>query len=291
MTRTIVLIACLCGFALAPRPAAAAPERLVSAGGVVTEILDALGVEDRIVGVDTTSLHPPQALEDHPDVGYVRSLSAEGVLSLGPDRVIAVDATGPPDALALIRQAGVPVEIVGEEPSEAGVLDRIRAIGALVGEEARAEAVAREVAAGFADLAAARDRIDAPVRVLFVLSLQNGRALVGGAGTSADAIIRLAGGVNAAAVIEGYKPVTDEAIIAAALDVVLSISRGDHALSAEDVFSLPAFALTPATDDERLVSMDGLALLGFGPRTPTTAHELMRALYPETGETRAEAAR
>ncbi|WP_349369102.1 ABC transporter substrate-binding protein [Salinarimonas sp.] len=291
MHRILAVAALVASLATSLATPAVASERLVSAGGVVTEILYALGVEDRIVGVDTTSLYPPQALEDHPDVGYVRALSAEGVLSLGPDRVIAVDAAGPPDALALIRQAGVPVEIVGEEPSEAGVLARIRAIGALVGEEARAEALAEEVAAGFADLAAAREAVDAPVRVLFVLSLQNGRAMVGGAGTSADAIIRLAGAVNAAAGIEGYKPVTDEAIIAAAPDVVLSISRGDHALSAKDVFSLPAFALTPAADDERLVSMDGLALLGFGPRTPMAAHDLIRALYPQVDEIRAEAAR
>lgn len=290
--RAAALAAALAACAGVPAAtAASAPERIVAAGGVVTEILYALGVEDRIVGVDTTSLHPPQALEDHPDIGYVRALSAEGVLSLEPDRVIATDAAGPPDALALIREAGVPVEMVGEDATEAGVLARIRTIGALVGAEARAEALAEGVEAGFADLAAARAAIDRPVRVLFVLSLQNGRAMVGGTGTSADAIIRLAGGVNAAAAIEGYKPVTDEAIIAAAPDVVLSISRGDHALSADDVFSIPAFALTPAADARRLVSMDGLALLGFGPRTPQAARELMRALYPQAGEIRAEAAR
>lgn len=288
MLRTIALAAAL----VASAPVLAAPpERLVSAGGVVTEILYALGVEDRIVGVDTTSVHPPAALESHPDVGYVRALSAEGVLSLAPDRVVAVDAAGPPDALALIRNAGVPIEIVGEEPSEAGVLARIRTIGALVGEEARAEALAGEVEAGFAALADVREEVDAPLRVLFVLSLQNGRAMVGGTGTSADAIIRLAGGINAASAIEGYKPVTDEAIVEAAPDVVLSISRGDHALDADDMIALPAFALTPAAENRRLVTMDGLALLGFGPRTPQAARELMQALYPETRETRAEATR
>lgn len=290
MIRTLALAAALAA-AAASAAAAAPPERLVSAGGVVTEILYALGADDRIVGVDTTSVHPPQALEDHPDVGYVRALSAEGVLSLAPDRVVAVDAAGPPDALALIRSAGVPITIVGEEPSEAGVLARIRTIGALVGEEARAEALAAEVEAGFAELASARETIGEPVRVLFVLSLQNGRAMVGGVGTSADAIIRLAGAVNAASVIDGYKPVTDEAIVEAAPDVVLSIARGDHALDAAEVFALPAFALTPAAEGRRLVTMDGLALLGFGPRTPQAARDLMRALYPQASEIRAEATR
>ncbi|WP_052340834.1 heme/hemin ABC transporter substrate-binding protein [Salinarimonas rosea] len=283
MLRIIVLLAGLplAGLLLAaPLPAAAA-ERIVAAGGVVTEILYALGVEDRIVGVDTTSVHPPQALADNPDVGYVRALSAEGVLSLAPDRVIATDAAGPAAALDLVRQAGVPIDVVGEEPTRAGVTGRIRTIGALVGAEARAEALAAEVEADFAALAEARARLDgAQVRVLFVLSLQNGRAMVGGAGTSADAIIALAGGVNAVPEVAGYKPVTDEAIIAAAPDVVLSIARGDHALDPDEVFAMPAFALTPASEGRRLVSMDGLALLGFGPRAPQAAAALMRALHP-----------
>ncbi|MGP9822737.1 heme/hemin ABC transporter substrate-binding protein [Salinarimonas sp. NSM] len=282
MLRTLVLLAGLPLATLAlPTSPAGAAERIVAAGGVVTEILYALGVEDRIVGVDTTSVHPPRALEDHPDVGYVRALSAEGVLSLAPDLVIAIDAAGPADALDLVRQAGVPIDVVGEEPTRAGVVGRIRAIGALVGAGARAEALAREVEAGFAALEEARARLaGAPVRVLFVLSLQNGRAMVGGAGTSADAIIALAGGVNAVPEVAGYKPVTDEAIIAAAPDVVLSIARGDHALDPHALFALPAFALTPAAAERRLVSMDGLALLGFGPRTPQAAAALMRALHP-----------
>ncbi|WP_372424483.1 heme/hemin ABC transporter substrate-binding protein [Salinarimonas chemoclinalis] len=282
MLRTIVLLAgpTLVTLLLAASPVAAS-ERLVAAGGVVTEILYALGVEGRIVGVDTTSVHPPRALEDHPDVGYLRALSAEGVLSLAPDRVIATDAAGPADALDLVRQAGVPIDVVGEEPTPAGVVGRIRTIGALVGEEARADALAAEVEAGFAALQEARARVDgSPVRVLFVLSLQNGRAMVGGAGTAADAIIALAGGVNAVPEVAGYKPVTDEAIIAAAPDVVLSIARGDHALDPDALFALPAFALTPAAEGRRLVSMDGLALLGFGPRTPQAAAALMRALHP-----------
>ncbi|WP_244645309.1 heme/hemin ABC transporter substrate-binding protein [Salinarimonas ramus] len=282
LARAAALAAFVCAPVCAPGAAfAAEEERLVVAGGVLTEILYALGAQDRIVGVDTTSLHPPRALEEHPDIGYLRALSAEGVLSLAPDRVLATDAAGPADALDLIRQAGVDVEILREEPTEAGVLARIREVGALVEAEEAARALADEVAAGFAALAQARATIEAPVRVLFVLSLQNGRAMVGGAGTSADAIITLAGGENAVSGVDGYKPVTDEAIIAAAPDVILSIGRGDHALSPDDVFALPAFAMTPAAAERRLVTMDGLALLGFGPRTPQAAAELMKILHPE----------
>src|SRR6478735_5285853 len=47
------------------------PARIVSIGGAVTEILYALGFDDRIAGVDATSLYPPAALRDKPNVGYM----------------------------------------------------------------------------------------------------------------------------------------------------------------------------------------------------------------------------
>jgi ABC-type Fe3+-hydroxamate transport system substrate-binding protein len=58
--------------------------RIVSVGGAVTEILYALGLEQRVIAVDTTSLYPPRALAEKPNVGYMRQLSPEGVLALGP---------------------------------------------------------------------------------------------------------------------------------------------------------------------------------------------------------------
>lgn len=266
-------------------------ERIVAVGGVITEILYALGAEDRIVGVDSTSLHPPEALATHPDVGYVRALSAEGVLSLAPDRVIAVEAAGPPDALALVAQAGVRVETVSEDLNPEGIVARILDIGDMVERSGEARALADEVARAFDDLHAQRAAIDQPVRVLFVLSLQNGRAMVGGRGTSADAAIKLAGAINAAAAIEGFKPITDEAVIAAAPDVILTINRGDHALSPDDIFALPAFSATPAAGRRNLIAMDGLYLLGFGPRMPAAIADLMGRLYPETASPAGETPR
>ncbi|QCK86929.1 hemin ABC transporter substrate-binding protein [Phreatobacter aquaticus] len=264
----------------APLPALAADEqRIVAAGGVITEILYALGLGDRLVGVDSTSLFPADALKDKPNVGYVRQLSAEGILSLRPSLVIAVEGAGPPDALKLVAEAGVKVERLAEDLSEQGIVQRIRAVGRLAGAGDRAEALGNAVEAHFAALKLERDRIASRKRILFVLSLQNGRATVGGRNSSADAIIRLAGGINAADNVEGYKPMTDEGIIAAAPDVVLVMARGgDHALSAADVFRLPAFSATPAAAAAKLVAMDPLYLLGFGPRTPEAARDLMVAV-------------
>lgn len=257
-------------------------ERIVAAGGVVTEVLYALGQQDKVVGVDTTSQWPPEALKDKKSVGYVRALSAEGVLSLKPSQVIAVEGAGPPDALALLKESGTPITMIPEALSPEAVVGKIAAIGKAAGVSEPAQQLAATVKGRFDELDKLRAGLPRQKRVLFVLSLQNGRIMVGGRATTADAIITLAGGVNAADAVEGFKPMTDEAIITAAPDVILMMRFSSaHNASPEEVFAMPAFSETPAAKQKSLIRMDGLYLLGFGPRTPNAARDLMAELYPE----------
>jgi len=275
------------GFALlagaAGGPARAqAPERVVVAGGVITEVIYALGLQDRVAGVDSTSLFPVEALREKANIGYVRALSAEGVLSLKPSLVMLIDGAGPPDAVSLLKESGVRVVQIDDGATPDGVAAKIEAIGAVLGAAEPARRLAAQTKARFEELATLRAALKDKRRVLFVLSLQNGRVLVGGRNTQADAIIRLAGGVNVAGEIEGYKPMTDEAIVAAAPEAVVMMRHSStHNAPAEELFALAAFARTPAAAKKALVRMDGLYLLGFGPRAPLAARDLMAAIHPE----------
>jgi iron complex transport system substrate-binding protein len=109
--------------------------------------------------------------------------------------------------------------------------------------------------------------------------------MVAGRNTGADGIIRLAGAVNAIGEFEGYKIVSDEALIAAQPDSVLVMERSNSQLTADEVFSHAAFRGSPAALRKSFVSMEGLYLLGFGPRTASAARDLAHSLYPalETG--------
>lgn len=254
--------------------------RIVSIGGAVTEIVYALGLGARVVGVDTTSLYPPEALAQKPSVGYMRQLSPEGVLGLNPQLILAIEGAGPKDALAVLGEARVPLVTVPERFSEEGLLAKIATIARTLGVEARGACLADAVAADFAQMRTLRARIGKPLRVMFVLSLAGGRAMVAGRNTAANEIIALAGGVNAIDSYEGYKPVGEEAVVAAKPDVVLAMQRGSESLTAEAVFGNPGFALTPAGASRSFVAMDGLYLLGFGPRTAAAARDLSHALYP-----------
>jgi len=276
--RTLLLAPAL--LAVMPRARAAEPRRIVSIGGAVTEILYRLGRGDEIVGVDSTSQYPAEALRTKANVGYVRALGAEGILSLRPTHVIAIEGAGPPDALRLVEQAGVPIVRIPEEPSPAGIAKRVEIVAQAVDAAAEGAALAAEIAEGFATLTAAREKVTRPTRALFVLSLQNGRPLVGGKGTTADAMLALAGATNVAEGLSGWKPLSDEGLIAAAPEAVVMMAHGPGG-DAPDPFALPAFAATPAAAQKRLVVMDGIYLLGFGPRTPAAALDLMAALHPD----------
>ncbi len=267
----------LAGPAVAQVPAS--PDlRIVALGGAVTEIVADLGLADRIVAADTTSVFPADILRTRPNVGYLRQLSAEGILSVRPTLVLAAEGAGPPDVLQLVQGTGVPIVRVPEEPTEAGVVARILAVADAVGASEAGRALAATTEARFAALAAERSRLGGEVRALFVLSLQNGRVMVGGRGTTADGMFRLAGATNAAAAVEGYKPMTDEAVVAARPDAIVMMQAGPSGPPSADLLAGPALSRTPAGRAGRLVVMDGLYLLGFGPRTPDAARDLMTAL-------------
>jgi len=256
------------------------PARIVSIGGAITEILYALGLEDRLAGIDTTSVFPADALRDKPNVGYMRQLSAEGVLGLNPSLVFAMQGSGPKETMEVLEAAKVPLVLVPEIYSEQGLLDKIKLVGHAMGADARAACLTAAVASDLAQLRDLRARVTKPVRVMFVMSLLSGRAMVAGQNTSANEIIKLSGAVNAVDSYDGYKMINDEAIVAAKPDVVLSIQRSKDSLEADAVYAHPAFAMTPVAANKTFISMEGLYLLGFGPRTAAAARDLSIKLYP-----------
>jgi iron complex transport system substrate-binding protein len=274
MIRAGLLALLLPGVALAD-PA----QRVVSLGGSVTEIAVALGAQGRLIGRDTTSNHP-DSIAALPDVGYIRALSAEGVLGLGPDLIIAESGAGPAEAVAALRAAGVPFVEMPGKASPGGVLDKITAVAAALDLPEPGAALRAQVKTGLDAAAARAAAVTDRKSVLFVLALQGGRVMAGGAGTAAEGIIELAGATNAATGFKGWKQITDEAVIAAAPDVILMMDRdGDLAVTDTDVLAHPALAQTPAAQAGRILRMDGMLVLGFGPRTPQAAADLHSAIY------------
>ncbi|MEL7163955.1 MAG: ABC transporter substrate-binding protein [Pseudomonadota bacterium] len=261
--------------------AAGGTQDVISIGGDVTEIIFALGQDHRLLARDTTSTFPAAA-QKLPDVGYMRSLSAEGVLSFAPELIVSAEGAGPPEVIDILRAASVEFAEVPTGYDTEAIVRKIETVGAALDVQDRSAKLATETrdALNMALNRAAR-RDEDKARVMFILSTQGGRILASGTGTGADGIIQMAGGVNAISSFEGYKPLSDEAASAAAPDVILMMDRdGGHASTDAELFALPALSATPAAEIRKVVRMDGLFLLGFGPRTADAVTALNRALYP-----------
>ena len=256
-------------------------KNVLSIGGSVTEIVYALGEEDRLIARDSTSVFPVAA-EALPDVGYMRALSPEGVLAVSPGLIISEDGAGPPETIAVLEGAKIPFITVPDEYSRAGIIAKVRAVGAALDVADEAETLVQELDDKLqAAEQVAQDQVsETPKRVLFILSTQGGRIMASGHGTAANGIIEMAGATNVITEFEGYKPLSDEAISAAAPDVILMMDRDDdHGAANATLFAMPALAGTPAAQNGAVVRMDGSYLLGFGPRTADAILDLNAALY------------
>lgn len=259
-----------------------APARVVTLGGGVTEIVYALGAGDRVVGNDLSSLYPPAATR-LPRVGYYRGFSVEGVVSLMPNLVLASDVAGPPASLAQLRKLGVPVTVVSDAPTVDALNTRIQVVAEALGIPAAGTALQASIQQELAAIP------PAPPEGPRVLSLMNrtGDPQVAGTNTIADAMLTLVGARNVFTSQSGYKTLAPEALAALAPDVIVVTEMSLQAMGGMNAFlGQPGIASTPAARDGRVVVMDDLLYLGFGPRLPQALQALHDGIYAAPGSAR-----
>ncbi|MEZ4317223.1 MAG: ABC transporter substrate-binding protein [Myxococcota bacterium] len=248
-----LLLACSGGTPSAERPS---DPQIVTLGPAITEVALELAPA-QVVGIDTTSAELPGA-RSLPKVGTPRSLSAEGVLSLGPTVVLGDATAGPPEVLDQIRAAGVEVVIVAHERSPEGVRAVVRGVAEAM--EVEGDALIERFDASCATLPAPSGQ-----RALFVYARGAGTMSVSGTETAADAMLGLAGLENAVTAYEGYKPLTPEAAVEADPDWVVFTTRGLEGVGGPDgVASIPGLAQLDAVQDGRIAQVDDFLLLAFG---------------------------
>jgi iron complex transport system substrate-binding protein len=211
----------------------------------------------------------------------MRTLSPEGVLKMSTSLVLAIEGSGPPDAIEILEHASIPFVLVPEAKDAEGVARKIRFIAEAAGVRAKGEELAQVVLDDFSALSKSLANVKARRKAIFILAMGSGAPIVGGSETSADALFRLAGVDNALAGIKGFQPASAEAMTVAAPDAIVVMSDRNHNLSASTLFAMPAFAQSPAVKTKTLVGLPGLYLLGFGPRTAHAAHDLAAAIYSD----------
>ncbi|MEN9892351.1 MAG: hypothetical protein RLY78_2646 [Pseudomonadota bacterium] len=265
--------------------------RIVSVGAAITETLYALGAQSDLVGVDTSSQWPVEAMR-LPQVGYQRTLSPEGLLALRPTLVLATETAGPPAVLQQLREAGITLQVIDADHRIEGVRARTQRVAEACGRAEAGRALSGRIAADWQRALARAGQLrraqagaePPPLRVLFVMT-QGGTGLrAAGRDTAPDALLAYAGARNVMAAVEGYQAVSAEAMVAAAPQVIVSTT---HTLQAaggpSGLLAQAGLALTPAGRAGRVVALDTLLALGFGPRLPLALQTLAEGLYGGAG--------
>ena len=250
--------------------------RVTIAGGSLTEIVYLLEQENKLVAVDITSNFPEEA-KQLPSIGYVRALSAEGVLSLSPSLILGEDDTGPPTVMEQLSRVGIQIEIIPEENSTDGIIKKVKCVAEILGVDKNTKdktlAILNADAKELKLLTEMNKKVSP--KVMFILSMESGSPTVGGRDTSADGLIKMTGAVNVMDSFEGWKPVSTEAIIQAKPDFILISERGLNSFgSIEKLGQHPSLVFTPAAKNNNIIAMDGMAMLGFGPRTISSAKDI-----------------
>lgn len=255
--------------------------RIVVTGSYLVEILIELGAARQIVGVGGGVDHIT-ALKATPRLRGFRQMSAETILAQRPDVFITTpDITGG-GVVAQLKAAGVQVIIFEQEPTLAGVTERIAEMGVILSKPREAAGLARRFNADLAQARALVARARTRPRGLFILSGGNRPTLVAGRGTGPANLIELAGGRNVAAVIEGFKVMSQEAMVAAAPEFILLNPDGlENRGGVPAALTAPGALLTPAGRSKRLITLPGEYLQGFGILTPTAIRTLARAIHPD----------
>jgi iron complex transport system substrate-binding protein len=256
--------------------------RVATLGGVFTETAYALGAQDQVAAVDASSFYPPEALAEKPNFGYYRFLSAEPVLAQAPSLIIGNEETGPPEVVAQLRDAGVPILLLPDNNDVQAARDLITTLGTIFGKE---DGAAELIATLDADVTAAEELVTQATsrpRVLFILQPPEAPTLVAGGDTAAGSMISLAGGENIYPGFGSYIPMTPEGIVEIAPDIILTTDASLERFGGREAFlAAPGIAQTRAAQAGRVVSMEDLYLLGFGPRTGKAIADLARLLHPE----------
>ncbi|MFJ7154145.1 hemin ABC transporter substrate-binding protein [Streptomyces sp. NPDC101118] len=260
-------------------------DRIVPLSGGLSEIVFTLGLGGRVVARDITATF--QQAADLPVVTRNHEVSAESVLSLRPDVVLAERTTGPAEAVAQIRAAGVPVVVLPPALSLADVGTRIRAVAGALGVPDAGERLTRRtedrISAARRDVPAGSGTAHHPKVAFLYVRGSASVYLIGGRGSGATSLIEAAGGTDAGAasgLAKDFTALTSEAMAKAQPDALLVMSKGLQSVGGvEGLVKLPGVAQTPAGLDRRIVTVEDGVLLTYGPRTDRVLASLIRQLY------------
>ena len=258
------------------------PQRLVSFGPSITEILFALGLEEKVVGVSNYCDYPETATLK-PKVGDAFNPSLEKIVELEPDLVLTVKQEQLNSELDAL---GIKFMVLDPEDID-GILGNIERVGEITGTEKKAKKLVKDMQDSISQVSAQVE--DAPkVRVFFIVDATDlTLPWTAGTGSFIDALIMMAGGENIAAKGQGaWVQFSLEQIVSSDPEVIIiqTMTRGIPTVSKEELEAHPAWGEMTAVKQGKICFINGDLVSRPGPRIVQGLEAMAKIIHPELFE-------
>lgn len=246
---------------------ASAEQRIITAGGTITEIVFALGQGQTVIATDSSS-NFPQSVNQLPKVGYYRELAAEGVLSMAPTHLFTIEGAGREQALKQIASTGVDVKIYKSPKSMVELADLISTLGSDLNASSKAKQLIKDIQSSLPNVKeGAKFDGSKNKSALYLLSAGSRGLVAAGEETVPDFIFNYAGVKNIASQHLGFKPFNKEYL---ALEQPDFIVMPAHSVTLKQgrptVCDEPSLTYLHAIKNCNVLVMDGLLSLGMTTR-------------------------
>lgn len=257
------------------------PQRIVSHVPSITEMLFALGLGERVVGVSDYCDYPEEA-KSKTSVGNYFNPSIENIVALDPDLVLT---DGYSEGIIQLDSLGIPYLVINPQDID-GIFKDLELLGHVTGTEGEAEELIEDMQDSIAHVLATVEGAS-PLRVLFIIDATDLTfPWTAGSGSFIDALITMAGGENVAAQTQGaWVQLSIEEIVNADPEIiVLPAKHGTAFTSPETLIGHPAWQRTTAVKENRSFIIDDDLVSRSGPRIIQGLEELARIIHPELFE-------
>lgn len=259
------------------------PARIISMAPSITEVVFALGLGDRVVGVTDYCDYPPEAREK-PTIGGVSNPNMEAIVALDPDLVVALPIVSHQGLFRSLNQLGIKVVTLPDDTLE-DLFNTIRTIGERTSKQEAAEKMIGRLQAKFSEM---REKVagSPPRKVMFVVG--EDPLFVAGGGTFIDELITIAGGINIAGdSMSKYPRLGIEEVVSRAPEVILYTSFNFELTPERDARAKKlwgAYPSIPAVREGRIYGLVADHVTLPGPRLTLGVEEMARAIHPEAFE-------
>lgn len=254
--------------------------KIITAGGTITEVVDALGFSDEIVATDITSTYP-ESMKSLPSIGYRNQIKAEGILALGPDLVLIEEGYLSPDVVEQLKAAQVNIQLFKKPLTVEGTKTLVTELATFFEVPEKGAEINKAIDADMAELASYLEGKESKPKAIFVMARGPETVFVAGDKTFATEIFKLASLETTATGFDEFAPLTPESLVQMNPEFLVFFESGIQSLGGkEGLTKIQGIEETDAFKNGQIVALDGQYLSGFGPRVGKAALDLAKATRP-----------